>query len=139
MSGPGARLVRDDGHAARLAEVIFYPSAREPGGGALNAFVQGSPMRLKVWRALLRIPEGSLVNYETLASAVGHPGAARAIGSAVAANPLACLIPCHRVIRKSGIVGEYRWGTVRKRSMIGREAASALLDPEIRGERRFTP
>ena len=78
-----------------------------------------------MWRALLRVPEGRLVPYARLAEASGCPGAARAVGTAVAANPLAYLIPCHRVIRGTGVVGEYRWGRERKQAMIAWEGAAA--------------
>jgi AraC family transcriptional regulator of adaptative response/methylated-DNA-[protein]-cysteine methyltransferase len=77
-----------------------------------------------VWRALLRVPAGALVTYGRLAEMIDAPQAARAVGSAVGSNPLAFLIPCHRVIRETGIVGEYRWGGLRKRSMIAWESVS---------------
>ena len=67
------------------------------------------------------MPPGSVVSYGHLAAAVGNPGAARAVGTAVGANPLAYLIPCHRVIRETGVIGQYRWGHERKCVMLGRE------------------
>jgi AraC family transcriptional regulator of adaptative response/methylated-DNA-[protein]-cysteine methyltransferase len=87
----------------------------------LKVFVKGTDFQLRVWRALLRIPSGKLTTYGQLASAVGAPSAARAVGSAVGSNELAWLIPCHRVIRQTGMAGEYRWGAVRKRAMIAWE------------------
>ena len=116
----GARLTRDDEVAGALADRVFAPEKR---AGSLKALVRGSRFQVRVWRALLRIPEGKLAIYATLAKLVDRPGAARAVGTAVGGNPLAYLIPCHRVIRGTGVVGDYRWGTARKRAMIGREGA----------------
>jgi AraC family transcriptional regulator of adaptative response/methylated-DNA-[protein]-cysteine methyltransferase len=113
-----ALLVRDDARADDLAERVFGSGGIRPG---LGAFVRGSEFQVKVWRALLRVADGDLVTYSALARAIGRPGAARAVGGAVGGNPLAYLIPCHRVIRSTGVVGDYRWGHVRKRAMIARE------------------
>lgn len=88
----------------------------------LTAFVRGTPFQVLVWRALLQIPEGSLTSYSKLADAVGRSGASRAIGTACGKNPIGYLIPCHRVIRETGAVTGYRWGTERKRIILGREA-----------------
>jgi AraC family transcriptional regulator of adaptative response/methylated-DNA-[protein]-cysteine methyltransferase len=85
--------------------------------------VAASNFRLQVWQALLRVPEGSLVSYQQLAGLAGHASAVRAVASAVAANPVAWLIPCHRVIRASGEFGQYRWSTPRKQALIAWEAA----------------
>lgn len=75
-----------------------------------------------MWRALLQIPSGALVSYVRLAAAIGEPKAARAVGTAVGQNSLAFLIPYHRVIRETGVVGQYRWGQTRKRAIIGWES-----------------
>ena len=72
---------------------------------------------------MLRIPSGALAGYGDVAVAIGRPTAARAVAAAIAANPMAVLIPCHRVIRQSGQLGGYAWGTARKQALIGREAA----------------
>jgi AraC family transcriptional regulator of adaptative response/methylated-DNA-[protein]-cysteine methyltransferase len=77
---------------------------------------------VKVWRALLEIPPGALATYEDIARSIGSPGAARAVGTAIGRNPVAFLIPCHRVIRGTGALGGYRWGPERKRAMIAWEA-----------------
>ena len=87
----------------------------------MKAWVCGTNFQLRVWRALLEVPCGCLVSYGQLASAIGQPNAARAVGSAVGANPLAYLIPCHRVIRETGVLGEYRWGRERKRALVAWE------------------
>jgi len=78
---------------------------------------------VKVWRALLELPFGALATYGSIAARIGAPSAARAVGAAVGANPIAWLIPCHRVIRESGALGGYRWGMERKSAMLGWEAA----------------
>jgi AraC family transcriptional regulator, regulatory protein of adaptative response / methylated-DNA-[protein]-cysteine methyltransferase len=85
--------------------------------------VKGTNFQIKVWEALLRIPSGACASYEDVALALGMPRAARAVGSAVGDNPVALLIPCHRVIRKTGALGDYRWGLPRKRAMLAWEAA----------------
>jgi AraC family transcriptional regulator of adaptative response/methylated-DNA-[protein]-cysteine methyltransferase len=88
----------------------------------ISLHLQGTPFQLKVWEALLQIPEGQITTYGKLASAVGNPTASRAVGSAIGRNPVAYLIPCHRVIRNAGIIGDFRWGTPRKKAMIAWEA-----------------
>lgn len=89
----------------------------------LKLHLRGTPFQLKVWKALLKVSNGSLTTYGELAAQVEQPGASRAVGLAVGKNPIAFLIPCHRVIRSNGLVGGYRWGTTRKTAMIGWEAA----------------
>jgi AraC family transcriptional regulator of adaptative response/methylated-DNA-[protein]-cysteine methyltransferase len=98
------------------------------GGGRTTLDVRGTNFQIRVWEALLRIPEGALTTYGDLARAVGVPRGARAVGSAVARNPISYLIPCHRVIRATGVLGDYRWGSARKKAMVGREAAVTLSD-----------
>ncbi|RAW03497.1 6-O-methylguanine DNA methyltransferase [Pseudochryseolinea flava] len=89
----------------------------------LHAFVKGTNFQVKVWEALLRIPMGNVVTYQDIAAQVNSPKAVQAVGSAVGANHIAFLIPCHRVIRKDGILGEYRWSATRKKGIIGWEMA----------------
>jgi AraC family transcriptional regulator of adaptative response/methylated-DNA-[protein]-cysteine methyltransferase len=91
--------------------------------GKLQLFVKGTNFQVKVWEALLRIPSGALTTYQDIARKVDNPKAVQAVGSAVGANMIAYLIPCHRVIRKDGILGEYRWSAARKKSIIGWEMA----------------
>lgn len=117
---PLAEVVWDDGHAERLARRIFADA--EP-ATPWRLFVRGSAFQLRVWRALLQVRPGTLVSYGKLAAAAGHPQASRATGSAVGSNAISYLIPCHRVIRETGICGHYRWGAVRKRSMLARETS----------------
>lgn len=123
---PQAKLKRDDSAATRLAETIFARRAGSETGAPLRAFVRGTPFQVRVWRALLQIPPGTLSSYGRLAGAIDKPAAARAVGGAVAKNPLAYLIPCHRVIRETGVAGDYHWGRIRKRAMIAWESAARI-------------
>ena len=101
---------------------IFSGSNDKP----IPLWLRGSPFQLKVWQALLEIPEGTHSTYGRLAARIGHPGAARAVGTAIGSNPISWIIPCHRVIRQMGEMGGYRWGGFTKRAMIGFEAASTV-------------
>lgn len=87
----------------------------------ISVHVRGTDFQVKVWRALLKIHSGYLSSYGQLAKYIGNPKAARAVGSAVAANPVALFIPCHRVIRQGGDIGGYRWGLQRKRKLLSWE------------------
>jgi AraC family transcriptional regulator, regulatory protein of adaptative response / methylated-DNA-[protein]-cysteine methyltransferase len=89
----------------------------------LHVFVKGTNFQVKVWEALLRLPIGSVTTYQRIAEKIQNPKALQAVGSAVGSNHIAYLIPCHRVIRKDGILGEYRWNATRKKSIIGWEMA----------------
>ncbi len=89
----------------------------------LHLFVKGTNFQVKVWEALLRIPTGRLTTYQDIARRVERPNAQQAVGSAIGSNSIAYLIPCHRVIRKDGILGEYRWSAIKKKSIIGWEMA----------------
>jgi AraC family transcriptional regulator of adaptative response/methylated-DNA-[protein]-cysteine methyltransferase len=106
-----------------LAQATFYPSDALPPEAPFSLFLKGTNFQTKVWKALLRIPPGAVTTYGRLARVMGAPKSARAVGSAVAKNPIAYLIPCHRVIRETGVLGEYRWGSARKRAILGWEAA----------------
>lgn len=87
--------------------------------------LKGTPFQLKVWETLLKIPSGQLTTYGTIAKSVGLPTASRAVGTAIGANPVAFLIPCHRIIQSTGVLGQYHWGSTRKQAIIGWEAARA--------------
>lgn len=102
-----------------VSDALFGNSA----GRKLHLYVKGTNFQVKVWEALLRIPPGALTTYQDIARKIDHPKAMQAVGSAVGSNAIAYLIPCHRVIRKDGILGEYRWSAARKKSMIGWELA----------------
>jgi AraC family transcriptional regulator of adaptative response/methylated-DNA-[protein]-cysteine methyltransferase len=121
-SWPQATLREDRAGTAPLAGRIFAPLASRP-SAPLALLVRGSNFQLKVWRALLELPPGALSTYGAIAKRIRAPTAARAVGSAIGANPIAWLIPCHRVIRESGALSQYRWGVERKAAMLGWEAA----------------
>jgi AraC family transcriptional regulator of adaptative response/methylated-DNA-[protein]-cysteine methyltransferase len=89
----------------------------------IKLHLKGTPFQLKVWETLLKIPLGKLATYGTIAKEIHSPKASRAVGSAIGDNPVAYLIPCHRVIQSTGNIGEYHWGSIRKTAMIGWEAA----------------
>ena len=91
----------------------------------IHLFAKGTNFQIKVWEALLRLPLGSVTTYQNIAERIKNPKAMQAVGSAVGSNHIAYLIPCHRVIRKDGILGEYRWSATRKKSIIGWEMAKA--------------
>ncbi len=112
------------------------PSAHADGSGQrpLSLHVSGTNFQLAVWHALLRIPEGAVVSYADLARLVDRPRASRAVGNAVGANPVALLIPCHRVIRESGALGDYRWGASRKRIIQTWERMQIAQPPTARSD-----
>lgn len=103
---------------------IFHRNTSSP--TKLHLFVKGTNFQIKVWDALLKIPTGGVVTYQGIADEIGSPRAMQAVGSAVGSNHIAYLIPCHRVIRKDGILGEYRWSATRKKSIIGWEMAKQV-------------
>ena len=117
---PEASLQEDPQATRPLIGQIFTLSEQS---GPLGLHLCGTNFQIKVWEALLRIPPGTVVSYEDLAVSVGMPYAARAVGHAVARNPIPVLIPCHRVIRKTGEFGGYHWGAARKKALLGWEMA----------------
>lgn len=123
---PQAEIQRDDQIAVRWTKLIFTQPDSKMTRPTLRAFVRGTPFQIRVWRALLQIQSGTLISYGQLATVVGNSGAARAVGTAVGQNALAFLIPCHRVIRETGAIGQYRWGSERKRAIIAWESAPRL-------------
>ncbi len=115
---PKARYVADPAGLRDAADSLFRGRAEDA-----RLHLIGGPFQIKVWEALLRIPEGHVTTYSEIARAIGQPRAVRAVGSAVGRNPLALLIPCHRVLRRDGGLGGYHWGLGVKRAMLLREAA----------------
>lgn len=123
---PKARYVEDAAVTAPLAQRIFDQShwrADQP----LRVVMIGTDFEVRVWETLLRIPMGRATTYSDIAGAVGTPKAARAVGAAVGKNPLAFVVPCHRVIGKSGDLTGYHWGLTRKRAMLGWEAGRGAV------------
>lgn len=121
---PEARLELDRTRASELGKRMFEPLSVPP-RKPLALLVKGTNFQLQVWRALINVPSGTVTTYGQLAARTGNRGSARAVGNAVGANPVAYLIPCHRVIRESGALGGYRWGEARKAAMLGWEAVRA--------------
>ncbi len=116
-----ARLLRDDAVAARVVAQL-WPASPPQRRSRLALHVAGTNFQLRVWRALLELARDETTTYGDLARALRAPRAARAVGRAVGANPVAWLIPCHRVLRENGALGGYRWGEDRKRAMLAWEA-----------------
>jgi AraC family transcriptional regulator of adaptative response/methylated-DNA-[protein]-cysteine methyltransferase len=120
----------DEAGARRIAAEIW--NARAARQRRLTLWVHGSNFQLQVWRALLAAGQRSTVSYQQLAHAIGRDSACRAVGSAVGANPVAWLIPCHRVLRANGALGGYRWGIERKQAMLGWELARTVRNASRR-------
>ena len=120
---PRARLEEAPRVTAPLARRLFTHGNGRPLGIGLH--MRGTNFQIKVWEALLRIPPGCVVSYAAIAQRIRAPRAVRAVAHAVARNPVAWLIPCHRVIRKSGALGGYRWGETRKKALLAWEVAQA--------------
>ncbi|MFT3893870.1 MAG: methylated-DNA--[protein]-cysteine S-methyltransferase [Anaerolineales bacterium] len=128
-----ARMVEDHKSTASLIEPIFDVNGR----GKLNLHLRGTNFQLKVWEALLQIPTGAVTTYEGLAERIGQPTASRAVGTAVGHNPIAVLIPCHRVINKVGRFGNYRYGAPRKMALLAYEFGTS--EWRVRWDFTLTP
>lgn len=129
---PLASFRWDNSVAKKIVKSAFKTESRDV-GGSLRCFVRGSQFQVRVWKALLRIPFGETASYGEVADVVCDRKASRAVGSAVSKNQLGVLIPCHRVIRGTGAVGDYRWGSARKRALVAWEAAQAECVSRERG------
>jgi len=116
-----ANLIFDNNFTKPFIEQIFYETTNtsEP----ITLLLRGTNFQIKVWEALLKISFGQIVSYETIAKAIGKPNAQRAVGTAIGSNRLGYIIPCHRVLQKVGGIGGYRWGTTRKKAILGWEMA----------------
>lgn len=129
---PNATLHHEPTLTAPLCALIFQIKGDDATGvdapSPLKLRVKGTNFQIQVWRALLDLPLGSLTSYQSIATQLGQPTAARAVGTAIGRNPVGFLIPCHRVIRASGELGGYRWGLLRKTAMLGWEASHASID-----------
>ena len=119
-----AQIAEDAAGTKRMVQRIFSGSGlgERAAEGPLPLLLRGTNFQLKVWEALLAIPAGSVTTYAAIARRIGSQGSARAVGTAVGRNPIAYLIPCHRVIRGTGELGGYRWGAGRKRLILACEA-----------------
>ncbi len=117
--------------ATGKAAARLFPREPSRSKEKMRLFTLGSPFQVKVWQAIMRIPPGQVRSYQQVAGMAGSPGAARAVGSALAQNPIGYLIPCHRVIRQTGVVGDYRWGRSRKQAMLAWESAKNHLSIDL--------
>lgn len=106
--------IRESVSSTRHVVDAFFGSNTATKHGPLSIHVKGTNFQIAVWRALLKIPPGAVASYGQVATALGAPRSARAVGNAIGANPVALLIPCHRVIQQSGALGGYRWGPAKK-------------------------
>jgi AraC family transcriptional regulator of adaptative response/methylated-DNA-[protein]-cysteine methyltransferase len=119
-----AKMIEDHKSTAPLIEPIFDLSQR--GRESLRLHLRGTNFQIKVWEALLQIPQGTVTTYEGIATRIGNPSALRAVGTAVGHNPVAVLIPCHRVLRKDGDFGNYRYGSARKKALLAYESVQSV-------------
>lgn len=115
---PHANLISDDESATRVSARIFEPSDEH---APIRLVAAGTNFQVRVWRALLEIPFGSVRTYRQIARSIGEPQSSRAVGNAVGSNPIAYLIPCHRVILSTGAIGQYHWQPYRKRALLAWE------------------
>ena len=113
-----SKLIQNPERTGLIASNLFNTETPDPVG----LLLRGTPFQLKVWEALLKIPMGELVSYQLVAEYVNNPRGFQAVGSAIGKNPVAYLVPCHRVIKKAGQISEYRWSSTRKSAIIGWEA-----------------
>lgn len=112
---PQARFIEDPAKTTSYYNTIFK---NNPDDKKLTLFLKGTNFQIKVWEALLKIPEGNVCSYSDISRIIGNPKANQAVGNAVGANPVSYLIPCHRVIQNMGIIGNYHWGSARKKAML---------------------
>jgi AraC family transcriptional regulator of adaptative response/methylated-DNA-[protein]-cysteine methyltransferase len=122
---PAAEIRRDDNPRSAWVETIVEHLRGKQASLDLPIDVQATAFQWKVWRALQRIPPGETRAYAEVARAIGKPKAVRAVARACATNPVAIVVPCHRVVRTDGGLGGYRWGTERKKQLLAREKARA--------------
>lgn len=120
-----ADIQEDSVQTKTVINSIFNQQKESP--VPLSLWVRGTNFQLNVWRALLKLQQGQLASYSDIAQLIGKPTASRAVGTAIGANPVALVIPCHRVLRQSGELGGYRWGETRKHAILSRETASFEL------------
>jgi AraC family transcriptional regulator of adaptative response/methylated-DNA-[protein]-cysteine methyltransferase len=117
---PKASFAEEAEKTGKATDSLF---SRDPKAAQTKLLLKGTLFQIKVWEALLKIPAGSVRAYQDVAESIGRPSAARAVGTAVGRNRIAFLIPCHRVIRETGAIGDYRWGSARKKALLAWEEA----------------
>ena len=122
---PGTPLIGPDQRLDGLADAVVRFVEAPTGGLEAPLDLRGTDFERRVWLALREIPAGATATYSEIAARIGAPHASYDVGQACASNPLAVVVPCHRVVRKDGTLAGYRWGTRRKRALLAREAASS--------------
>ena len=129
---PQATFVHDNTAVAADCALVcrIIDGQARAGGDMLRLHLFGTNFQMQVWRALLKIPVGAFVSYQAIGAGIGVPDGARAVGGAVGANPVSLLIPCHRVIRRDGVLDNYGWGSARKKALLAVEAGSCGLLPQ---------
>ncbi len=120
---PRANFLANQESTRTIAQNIFAVEPRNS-GHPFHLFLKGTNFQTQVWQALLTLPQGKVFSYQDVAAYIGKPQSVRAVANAIAVNPIGYLIPCHRVITKSGAIHRYRWGTARKKAILGWEASS---------------
>ncbi len=120
---PKAELIENDNRTGTAVTNIFSET-RNNNSRPFHLFLKGTNFQVKVWQALLAVPQGGMASYHDIARYIGKPDSYRAVAGAIANNPIAYLIPCHRVIKKSGEIHNYHWGAARKKAILGWESAS---------------
>ena len=120
---PAARITKDPAVTGKISRRIFDDMVDPARDDPIRIWLRGTNFQIKVWQALLRIPEGAIASYSDVARSIGRPEAVRAAANAVGSNPIAWLIPCHRVLRSSGGIGGYGGGIARKKIMLAKELA----------------
>ena len=123
---PAAELVENPDATGKIAKRIFGGLVNSAEGSPIKIWLRGTNFQIKVWQALLKIPEGAIVSYSDVARSIGRPEAVRAVANAVGSNPISWLIPCHRVLRNSGAIGGYGGGIARKKIMLAKELEGKL-------------
>jgi AraC family transcriptional regulator of adaptative response/methylated-DNA-[protein]-cysteine methyltransferase len=124
---PGAEPVRDDASLRKWSAAILRHLKGRGAGPTVPIDAQGTPFQKRVWRALCKIPYGETSTYREVARSIGRPKAVRAVARACATNPVALVVPCHRVIRTDGNLAGYRWGLQRKQALLDRESRLRLV------------
>ncbi len=137
QSWPEATLAENQAGTGSMVNRIFsFDHTHE--SRPFHLLLKGTNFQVSVWRALLTIPRGNVVSYQDIAAYIGRPKAFRAVGNAIANNPIGYLIPCHRVIAKSGRIHQYRWGAVRKKAILGWESTRSSLFPTVETIKRWS-
>ena len=131
---PNAQFHEDEGSYSLLAKRIFSSELFSDSEEKIRLNIMGTPFQMKVWEALLKIPVGEIATYNQVAEMIWRPTASRAVGTAIGKNPIAVLIPCHRVIKRTGGIGGYRWNPARKMTILNWEQCQVFDENGIQAQ-----